>query len=168
MVSEIHWTSKIPQSIPGALVTNRNRELDRPNISHDDWLATRYVHIFGWLLAEWRYNLLSGPFLPPPQLDAVAHRQTIPARFGFELCCKRGHQETTECVRLLRMESVEVSVFLVDDLVVPRSEDLFGRDQGVCVDVGQDVSPGATCGLLRVVGAGDGRPDPYRDGHQCM
>lgn len=150
------------------LVINRNRELDWLDISYDNWLATRHVHDVGWLLTKWCDDFFSGRFLPPSQFDAVAHSETIPARPGSELCCERGCQETTEFVGLVRVESVEVSVLSMDNLVVPGLENLFRRDQCICFQVGENVRPGATYGLLYAVGAEDGRPCPYRDGRQGM
>lgn len=65
VVSVICCMSNIPESIPEDLIANRNRELDRLNVSHDNWLATRHVHVIGRLLSQRWYDFVPGAFLPP-------------------------------------------------------------------------------------------------------
>ena len=147
---------------------DRNHELDWLDIRHDNWLTARHVHVIGWLLTKWCDDFFSGPFLPPPQLDAIAHSETIPTWSGSELFYESGRQEATECVGLLGVESVEVSVLSVNDLVAPGLENLLGWYRCVCFQVSQNVSPGVTYGLLHAFGAKDVRPGPYGDRRQGM
>lgn len=158
----------IPESIPGTLVTKGNCELDRLNISHNDWRTTRHIHVVGWLLAKWCHNFLSDPFLPPTQLNAVAHSEAISARSELKILGEGGREAFTECVWLFRAEGVEVSVHWVDSMVISRPEHLLRRYRCARSQVCQDVSFGATFGALCLIHAKDGWPGPDCDWHQSM